>query len=452
MAKHPLFRRLPPLLAAGLIIYLLPATALALPGPGRTPTPAVASVSPLSLQPDPAGDYRAAAGRLAGLGLDTEQIRVLWGRMGEQLLSRLDTGELSRQDLDFLSVPYGREALLERYAAYALAAPERPAQEVVLQVNMGLDRDFYEQIQTVADPGSPAVLVNKYNALPKDYVPELVALKGLGSGSLTPQAAQAFGEMAAAAQEDGVTLRSVSAYRSYATQAGLYQRYTAQSGRALADTFSARPGYSEHQTGLALDINTASTSAHFENTTAYAWLVEHCAQYGFILRYPQDKQAVTGYRFEPWHYRYVGVETARVCMEQGLTYEEFLARQTAPGSSQPPALIYQGQALELGSEALMLQGGLYLSPQALAQALGWSAAQDGGVLVLSQQGRRATVQSGRRCQVNGVTLLQTAPPLELDGGFFLSLDDLCAALGLSARETQAGVELTSLSGDSPILA
>ena len=138
--------------------------------------------------------------------------------------------------------------------------------------------------------------------------------------------------------------------------------------------------------------------------------------------------------------------------QRSLTYEEFLARQTAPGSSQPPALIYQGQALELGSEALMLQGGLYLSPQALAQALGWSAAQDGGVLVLSQQGRRATVQSGRRCQVNGVTLLQTAPPLELDGGFFLSLDDLCAALGLSARETQAGVELTSLSGDSPILA
>ena len=93
------------------------------------------------------------------------------------------------------------------------------------------------------------------------------------------------------------------------------------------DTFSARPGHSEHQTGLALDINVASSSAHFENTPAFAWLKEHCAQYGFILRYDQGKEDITGYRFEPWHYRYVGVETAQAVMEQGLAYEEYLALQ-----------------------------------------------------------------------------------------------------------------------------
>ena len=90
-------------------------------------------------------------------------------------------------------------------------------------------------------------------------------------------------------------------------------------------SYSARAGHSEHQTGLALDINTASTQAHFENTRAYAWLQTHCAQYGFLLRYPKGKEAVTGYRFEPWHYRYVGAEIAGACMSQGITYEEYLA-------------------------------------------------------------------------------------------------------------------------------
>ena len=100
-----------------------------------------------------------------------------------------------------------------------------------------------------------------------------------------------------------------------------------QNKQATVDTFSARPGHSEHQTGLALDINVASTKAHFENTPAFAWLKEHCAGHGFILRYDLGKEAVTGYRFEPWHYRYVGVEIAQTIMEQGITYEEYVARQ-----------------------------------------------------------------------------------------------------------------------------
>ncbi|MCI9294442.1 MAG: M15 family metallopeptidase [Lawsonibacter sp.] len=133
--------------------------------------------------------------------------------------------------------------------------------------------------------------------------------------------------MADAAREEGVSLRSVSAYRSYQRQTSTYNRYLSQDRQASVDTYSARPGHSEHQTGLALDINTASIPAHFENTPAFAWLKEHCAQYGFILRYPQGKEGITGYRFEPWHYRYVGLEAAQACMSQGLTFEEYLAQR-----------------------------------------------------------------------------------------------------------------------------
>lgn len=123
-------------------------------------------------------------------------------------------------------------------------------------------------------------------------------------------------------------------------------------GQSLADTYSARPGSSEHQTGLALDINTASVQAHFENTPTYAWLVEHCAEYGFILRYPEGKERITGYRFEPWHYRYVGKDIAKLCMERDLTYEEYVARLPVQGTNGVPALYIQGRELELGSGAL----------------------------------------------------------------------------------------------------
>ena len=86
----------------------------------------------------------------------------------------------------------------------------------------------------------------------------------------------------------------------------------------------------EHQTGLALDINTASLSDHFEETEEYAWLVENSWRYGFILRFPEGKEEITGYQFEPWHYRYVGPAAARVCYENGWTLEEYHARQPAP--------------------------------------------------------------------------------------------------------------------------
>ena len=106
--------------------------------------------------------------------------------------------------------------------------------------------------------------------------------------------------------------------------------YVNQEGTQEADTYSARPGCSEHQTGLALDINTASLSDHFEETEEYAWLVENSWRYGFILRFPEGKEEITGYQFEPWHYRYVGPAAARVCYENGWTLEEYHARQPAP--------------------------------------------------------------------------------------------------------------------------
>ncbi len=155
------------------------------------------------------------------------------------------------------------------------------------------------------------LIANKTYALPPDYAPGVNA-----------EAEEAFYEMQSAAAELGLNLYISSGYRSYDYQAGLYQRYVDRSGKAEADRYSARPGHSEHQTGLAFDLNTISDE--FKDTDEGKWIAEHCWEYGFIIRYPEDKESVTGYMYEPWHIRYLGRETAEAVYESGLCLEEYL--------------------------------------------------------------------------------------------------------------------------------
>ena len=314
-----------------------PAPILLTPQENQEASPSEDSGNSGEVQTEPPVSPEATAGAekagkisalLAGFGLTDTQRTALHTRLAADsaLLALLEQGELTQADLGYLALPNGRADRLDRYSAWEAAHLEDSPEAVVLQVNLDQDISFYRDIQTAAAQDSLTVLVNKHYALSAGYIPVLENLGApYGSGSLRPEAALAFRTMADAARADGISLRSVSAYRSYQRQTNTYNRYLQYDSRASVDTYSARPGHSEHQTGLALDINVASIAAHFENTPAYAWLTEHCAQYGFILRYPKGKEGLTGYRFEPWHYRYVGTEAAKACMDQGLTYEEYLA-------------------------------------------------------------------------------------------------------------------------------
>lgn len=321
------------LLAGGLCLTPLVAAGAAGPEAISAPPPeelALELWNPLAfLEEEPeAGEEEIPALLLIREGLTEEQQLALAARMEREpaLLERLEKGELSDAQLVLLALPGARTGRLDRYLAWREAHPEDTAENTVFSVNADRDLTFYGTVSEIADPSGLGVLVNKHHVLPAGYVPELEALgAGYGYGSLRPEAAQAFRAMADAARAEGVSLRSVSAYRSYAGQKVTYNNYLKKYKRSVVDSFSARPGHSEHQTGLALDINVASSKAHFENTPAFAWLKAHCAEYGFILRYDQGKEAVTGYRFEPWHYRYVGVDIAKAIMEQGLCYEEYLA-------------------------------------------------------------------------------------------------------------------------------
>ncbi len=155
------------------------------------------------------------------------------------------------------------------------------------------------------------LIVNKTYALPSDYNPGVNA-----------QALAAFNNMKNAAANEGISLWIASGFRSYSTQSGLYNRYVNTYGKETADTFSARPGHSEHQTGLAFDLNYIED--WFANTKEGIWLANNSYKYGFIIRYPADKQAITGYKYEPWHIRYLGVDVATKVYNSGLCLEEYL--------------------------------------------------------------------------------------------------------------------------------
>lgn len=172
------------------------------------------------------------------------------------------------------------------------------------------------------------VLVNYEHKLPADYSPDLVELDGIEMDALT---AQAYRKMHDAAENDGISLWVSSGYRSEEKQEELFDRevetYEKTAGKreeaeAYAEKSVARPGYSEHITGLAIDLNGVLDS--FDGTPAFRWLDAHAQEYGFILRFPKDKQEITKIKYEPWHYRYVGIENAKAMKEKNLCLEEYL--------------------------------------------------------------------------------------------------------------------------------
>ena len=180
------------------------------------------------------------------------------------------------------------------------------------------------------------VVVNKHRQLnPAAYVPgQLVRVQ---AERLRAPAADAYKQFAKAAKAAGVNVMPISGYRSFSEQASLYDSYVRQYGQATADTLAARPGYSEHQTGLAMDIGNASGTcalqACFANTPAGRWAAEHGWEYGFIIRYPAGAEATTGYTYEPWHLRYVGraiAEEMQAKPAQFPTLEDYFGLEAAP--------------------------------------------------------------------------------------------------------------------------
>jgi threonine dehydratase len=185
------------------------------------------------------------------------------------------------------------------------------------------------------------LVVNKRRPLPRDYTPDAMRAPMVVRTAdflLTAEAADATEAMFGAAEQEGIRLRLASGYRSFARQAATFEDMRARHGAERAEQLVARPGHSEHQTGLAIDLNdaAAATSAidyRFAKTPAHAWMEQNCARFGFILRYPKGKETITGFQWEPWHYRYVGPALARKLAGDQLTLEEYFGIE---GGDYPP--------------------------------------------------------------------------------------------------------------------
>ncbi|EGG35156.1 MULTISPECIES: M15 family metallopeptidase [Paenibacillus] len=193
-------------------------------------------------------------------------------------------------------------------------------------------------INTVTNLSSTVVLVNKQRNLPSNYVPQDLVVPQIPFSFSGPSpkkqmkkiAASALEKLFAAAKRDGIDLKAVSGYRSYATQKAIFERNASIKGEAVANKTSARPGQSEHQTGLSMDISSASVGyaleQSFGNTKEGKWLKANAPKYGFIIRYGKGQEKLTGYSYEPWHVRYVGVYIAGEITRQQLTLEQYLGQ------------------------------------------------------------------------------------------------------------------------------
>lgn len=197
----------------------------------------------------------------------------------------------------------------------------------------------YLDTHPVDDESSVEMLVNKSYYLSESYVP--ANLTGMSNWyaaegrELAGVAADAFKELCDGGRAVGVTFYTTSSYRSYEQQDALYKSYVQAYGQERTDELSARPGFSEHQTGFTVDVAATNEDdkTDFEQTNAYRWLSMNCMDFGWILRYPDGKKDITGYDFESWHYRYVGKDVARAVYEKNMTFDEFYMLYLKPWSS-----------------------------------------------------------------------------------------------------------------------
>lgn len=215
---------------------------------------------------------------------------------------------------------------LERYIEYQEKNEKYDLATIVTYVNIGLDKEGYSEYTEYTNEEAQndlTILVNKYHKLPDDYEPsDLVALSYSSNYYLRKEAAEAFEKLTDAALLEGVIFYPFSPYRSYETQKKLYNNYKNRDGEKKADTYSARPGFSEHQLGLAVDVRSNTLT---DNLTPehYEWMLNNSYKYGFIVRYPKGKQHITQFIEEPWHLRYLGIELATKVHDSGLTYDEY---------------------------------------------------------------------------------------------------------------------------------
>ena len=263
---------------------------------------------------------------LLHLGYDLKDIEVI-----ENKISNIDVKEYFLKEkydnvTSYINALYFIPKNIDRYVNYYNKNKNMSYDNVILNVNMNLDYEFYTNINTLHDYLDVTTLVNKYNKLPDNYeIDDLVTLDKEYSSrgeKIREIAYKDLKVMFDKAREDGINLNVISGYRTSEKQNTLFNNSVKKNGIEHALMYSAKMGHSEHQLGLAIDINTTQES--FKNTNEYKWLKNNSYKYGFIERYKENKENITGFAYEPWHYRYIGIDNATKVFTENITYEEYV--------------------------------------------------------------------------------------------------------------------------------
>ena len=280
--------------------------------------------------------------KLLDLGYKNKDINTFYEKVPKSI-DVITSNKYDKNIINYISLDYFKEENLDRYIKYdfidtksvydtTILKEKYNYEDTVTFVNAYLDKDYYSNdIPLSKDKASKLdVIVNKYYKLDKDYEPEDLTIINSkfasGTQKLRKEAAGKFEEMASDMLKENLKIYAGSTYRSYSYQEGLYNRYVKKDGFKEAETYSARAGYSEHQLGLAVDIVNGKWNYLSEGDKEYTWLINNSYKYGFILRYPHESEYITGYVFEDWHFRYLGIDLATKVHESKLTYDEYIAR------------------------------------------------------------------------------------------------------------------------------
>lgn len=276
------------------------------------------------------------------LGYSEEETKIIIDKLSDEEETKVLTYQYNEFIPEFLKCKYFMFKNLDDYLDQVITKEDDffkyhgiegyNYDDIVGSVNTHTNRDYYTDTYKTDFTKGYGILTNKYYELGGEYAPDDLVDISIKyyygeAKKIRSEVYEAFKRMWEDAYKEGIYLIIVSAYRDYDSQVRVYNDYQESKGTTYADSIAARPGYSEHQTGLSLDIYSkdSTVASTFKNSKAYAWLIDNSYKYGFILRYPDGKKKITGFNYESWHYRYLGVELATKVYNEGITYDEYYA-------------------------------------------------------------------------------------------------------------------------------
>ena len=263
-------------------------------------------------------------------GYSLEETKELLNYFDTDKIEKILEKEKNSLLISFIKEKYYIHDYLEKYLAYATKNKKKSNKEIIALVNTHRDEIFYEEIIESDITKENVININKYYKLPENFEPlEITTISpkyAYAGNKLAKIALHAYINMWNDAKENGFQFIVNTSYRSYDIQKEMYENTKSLKGAKQADLIVARPGHSDHQSGLSIDLYDLNNSSDsFQETPAYQWLQENAYKFGFIERYPKDKESITGFSYEPWHWRYVGVDVAKIIKNENITFDEYYA-------------------------------------------------------------------------------------------------------------------------------